>query len=128
MESTSTTWSQVTGKGRKILDCAVFRGNTQEREILVSLQNMKKFGIIHETFGLETINDYVYKMNTNESSNYSTVYQVNSLKYYQHQTTKMELKEPSEEGKHLRDELIKRFPKHFVDKLGKIDLQRSKIS
>ena len=80
-----------------MLDCAVFRGNQAEREILVSLQNMKKFGIVHETFGLETIDDYVYKIDMNKPSNYSTVYQVNSLKYYQ--PTKRELKEPSEEQK-----------------------------
>ena len=52
--------TQVTDRRRKILDCAVLRGNKAEREILVSLQNMKKFCIVHETFGLETIDDYVY--------------------------------------------------------------------
>ena len=63
---------------------------------------MKKFGIVYETFGLETIDDYVYKINMNKPSIYSTVYQVNSLKYYQ--PTKRELKEPSEEQKNLTDE------------------------
>ena len=36
----------------------------------------------------------------------------------------MELKEPSEVEKSLRDNLIKEFPKNFVAKLGKDDRQR----
>ena len=76
----------------------------------MSLQNMKCFGIIHPTFGFETIDQFLCNKNKNK---YSEIYQVNSLQYYQ--PTNNDLKEPSEEETRLRDELIKKFPKNFVD-------------
>ena len=59
---------QVTGKGKKMLEGAVIKGNKQEREILVSLQNMKRFGIVHPTFGFETIDQFIYNQNKNNYS------------------------------------------------------------
>ena len=42
--------TQVTGKKKTLLQCAVLRRN-KNPEILVSLENMKKLGRVHPTFG-----------------------------------------------------------------------------
>ena len=41
---------QVTGMKKKLLQCTVLRGNYQNPEILVSLEKMKRLGIVHQTF------------------------------------------------------------------------------
>ena len=54
------TKTQVTGSWKKLLQCCVLRGNRQSPEILVSLERMKALCIIHETFGNQTINEYLF--------------------------------------------------------------------
>ena len=97
--------TQVTGKKKTLLQCAVLRRN-KNPEILVSLENMKRLGIVHPTFGRQTINQF--------SSKYSERYQANSIQYYQ--PTKSDIKEPSKEEKELRENF-----EIFVEKLGKND-------
>ena len=43
----------------KKLECLVLRGNDVDREILVSCETLKKWDIIHCTFGQETVTNYI---------------------------------------------------------------------
>ena len=54
----------------KKLECLVLRGNNVDREILVSCKTLKKWDIIHCTFGQETVTSYInrYKMTRNSSN------------------------------------------------------------
>ena len=65
--------TQVTGTRKKLIQCCVLRGNRQTPEILVSLEKMKALRIIHETFGSETIDEYLFN-NGNKLNKYSEIY------------------------------------------------------
>ena len=108
--------TQVTGKKKTLLQCAVLRRN-KNPEILVSLENMKKLGRVHPTFGHQTIDRSLFNQ-YHISNTYSERYQANSIQYYQ--PTKSDIKEPSKEEKELREKLIGKFPDTFVEKLGKM--------
>ena len=54
-----------------MLDRAELRGNKAEREILGSLKNMKKLGIVHETLSFESIDDSEHKTMNMIKSSYS---------------------------------------------------------
>ena len=45
-------------KGRRMIECAVIDGNGA-RETLISLDYLKKWGILHETFPYENLDDFV---------------------------------------------------------------------
>ena len=45
-------------KGRRMIECAVIEGNGA-REILISLEYLKRWGIVHETFPCENLDDYL---------------------------------------------------------------------
>ena len=109
--------TQVTGKKKTLLQCAVLRRN-KNPEILVSLENMKKLGIVHPTFGHQTIDQSLFNQH-HISNTYSERYQANSIQYYQ--PTKSDIKEPSKEEKELCEKLIGKFPDTFLEKLGKKD-------
>ena len=53
-------------KSTKKLECLVLRGASVDREILVSCDTLMKWDLIHDTFGRETITDYVYRKNCKE--------------------------------------------------------------
>ena len=50
--------SQATGDKRRMIEAAVLRGG-KDRELLVSLKNLKKFRIIHSTFPQQNIDDFL---------------------------------------------------------------------
>ena len=45
-------------KGRRRIECAVIEGNGA-REILISLEYLKRWHIVHETFPKENLDDYL---------------------------------------------------------------------
>ena len=93
--------TQVTGKKKTLLQCAVLRRN-KNPEILVSLENMKKLGRVHPTFGHQTIDQFLFNQ-YHISNRYSEIYQANSIQYYQ--PTKSDIKEPSKKDKELCEKL-----------------------
>jgi len=46
-------------KSTKKLECLVLRGNSVDREILVSCDTLMKWDLIHDTFGRETVTDFI---------------------------------------------------------------------
>ena len=77
---------------------------------------MKALRMIHPTFGKETIDQYLFKNENKSYLKYSERYICNTDQYYK--PPKNSVREPSEEEAKLRDQMIKRFPNCFVDKLG----------
>ena len=47
-------------KGRRMIECAVIDGNGA-RETLISLDSLKKWGILHDTFPHENLDDFISK-------------------------------------------------------------------
>ena len=80
---------------------------------------MKNLKILNETFGLQTIDDFLYNNGTTIGNKYSERYNCKSIQFYQ--PTKTELKEPTKEEKDLRDKLIGKYSKTFLGKLGPED-------
>merc|ERR1711888_561724 len=60
-------------KSTKRLECLVLRGASVDREILVSCDTRMKWNLIHDTFGRETVTDYVYR-------NHATRYNISNSK------------------------------------------------
>ena len=60
-------------KSTKKLECLVLRGASVDREILVSCDTLMKWDLIHDTFGRETVTDYVYR-------NHATHYNISNSK------------------------------------------------
>ena len=54
-----------------MLECAVIYGN-ESRETLISLEMMKKWGILHPTFPNEIIEDFVNRKYLNKNTCYYT--------------------------------------------------------
>ena len=57
--------------GRRLIDCAVIDGG-KNKETLISIDYLKKWNLIHQTFTLETIDDYLERKFKNNK--YSTLY------------------------------------------------------
>ena len=48
-------------KSTNKLECLVLRGASVDREILVSCDTLMKWDLIHNTFGRETVTDYIHR-------------------------------------------------------------------
>ena len=95
--------SQALDGRRKLVEAAVLRGNRTDREILISLQLLKTWNLIHETFPHEDIYSFYNRTNKNHSA-YSTHYSSNPMKsneIYEKEGNNSELKEPSKGCKEL---------------------------
>ena len=57
--------------------CQDFKGNTNDREILISLKILKTWGLIHATFPQESVFDFMNRMNKTKKSAYSVPYSNN---------------------------------------------------
>ena len=71
-------------KSTKKLECLVLRGNSVDREILVSCDTLMKWDLIHDTFGRETVTDYIHRNSThynisNSKLNKIKVKNINSM-------------------------------------------------
>ena len=109
---------QATGDRKRKLECAVLSGG-KDREVLVSLKNLKKMGLIHPTFPNQTVYDFLHTYSNKNEKSYSSVYKAQTMEYYT--KSKPDLKKPSKEAKTLQNKLISKHHHNFVDKLTKND-------
>ena len=85
-------------KGRKMLECAVIDAGSA-REILISLDYLKKWGILHPTFPYENLDDFVSRKFLNKSTcYYSDVLNLSNGLYSVDRTAR----EPSQQCKDKR--------------------------
>ena len=67
--------------GRQMIECAVIEGNGA-KEILISLEYLKKWGILHESFPHEILDDFITRKYLNKSTAYySDVLNLNTNLY-----------------------------------------------
>ena len=100
-----------------MLECALLDGNGS-RETLISLEIIKKWGILHATFPYESLEDFVNRKYLNKNTAYySDVLNLNNNLYTVDRTTR----EPSQMCKDKREEILKKWPGCFKEKLEKGD-------
>ena len=114
----------------KKLECLVLRGNCVDREILVSCDTLKKWDLIHSTFGRETVTDFINRSNStrynisNSRLIRNKIKNVNNLSqlYNKSQISTDELlgKIPPECVK-LREKVLRIHKRNFKEKLGPTD-------
>ena len=114
-------------KSTKELECLVLRGASIDREILVSCDTLMKWDLIHDTFGRETVTDYVYRNNAThyKSSNSKIIRNkcknINSMSQLYNKsnlpTDDLLEKIPTECIK-LREKILKIHKRNFKEKLG----------
>ena len=84
--------AQATGGKKRMIEAAVLRGG-RDRELLVSLKNLKRMKMIHPTFPHQTVDDYFIQYKKNKSSKqYSFLY---NAKYAYYRSSRAHLKKPS---------------------------------
>ena len=109
---------QATGDRKRKIEAAVLSGG-KDREILVSLKNLKKMGLIHETFPHQTVKDFLITYANKNEKSYSSVYKAQTAQYYT--KSRGSLRKPSREAQALQDKLINKHKNNFVSKLSKQD-------
>ena len=108
-ECSSTTGSW----GRKLVKVAVIRGD--KKETLISLQLLKNWDLIHESFPNQTLNDYI-ELTTNKSYQaYSSWYEIFSQLY----EGSRDVKPSSKACQNLQDELMGKYAHCFKEELEK---------
>ena len=104
-------------KGRRRIECAVIEGNGA-REILISLEYLKRWNIVHSTFPRENLDDYL----TRKFFNKQTCYYSDSLNLNQNlYEVDREIREPSEKCRKKREDILKKYPECFKEILEKGD-------
>ena len=115
----------------KKLECLVLRGNDVDREILVSCETLKKWDIIHCTFGQETVTSYINRCkmtrNLNDLTSLQMSNKIKNVKNLSQLYTKSKVptdelldKVPPECIK-LREKVLRIHNKNFKEKLGPND-------
>ena len=109
-----------------MIEAAVLSGG-KDRELLVSLKNLKRFRMIHSTVPRETIDQYFIRYNRNKvNKEYSNAYKVTSERFEElpnsyYKPNGAHLKKPSKEAHDLQNKFIEKYKNYFIDKLGKSD-------
>merc|ERR1712215_632080 len=104
-------------KTPKKLTVFILRGNSVDREVLISVQLCKKWGIIHPTFPHETIKTYI-----NRKSKIKKLKEKVSAIYERSNTpTKTKVESVDIKCEKLRLKILAKYSANFKDKLGKED-------
>ena len=108
--------------GRKLLEAAVLRGETEAKEILVSLGYLKKWDLLHDSFPMESVSSYINRISNKGYSAYSSLYSFHSkCEGDNHHSESKPLKEPSKKCRKMKEEIVKNWSDCFKDKLEKGD-------
>ena len=117
-------------KSTKKLEFLVLRGASIDREILVSCDTLMKWDLIHDTFGRETVTDYVYRNNvTHYNSSNSKIIRnkckisTQCLSYIIKQTFLLTIywKKFQQNVSNLGEKILKIHKRNFKEKLGPKD-------
>ena len=116
---------QATGEKRKRIQAAVLSGG-KDRELLVSLQNLKRFRMIHQMFPHETIDQFFIRYRNKCPKEYSNVYKISSEEYNEpefsyYKRSRDHLKKPSRAAEDLQKKFVEKYKDNFRGKLGKND-------
>ena len=88
------------------------------KETLISLEYLKKWGILHDSFPHENLDDFITRKYLNiNTAYYSDVLNLNTNLYSVNRT----IREPSQECKKKREEILTEWSSCFKEKLEKGD-------
>ena len=65
--------------GRKLVEAAVVR--SEKKETLISLDLLKRWDLVHESFPFQTVSDYIYSRKNKSLKAYSSLYDFHSQIY-----------------------------------------------
>ena len=97
--------------GRKMVEAVVIQGDS--KETLTSLQLLKKWDLIHDSFPQQTISDYINSKSNKRFAAYSTLYYFQSNIYQESR----KLKPPSRDCGKLREDIKKNWQSFFKEEL-----------
>ena len=97
--------------GRKMVEAAVIQGD--RKETLISLQLLKKWDLIHDSFPHQTISDYIVNKSNKKYTAYSMHYELHSNIYEENR----KLKPPSRVCRKLREYIVKNCDGCFKEEL-----------
>ena len=112
--------TQVLGSKIAKLEVAILRGNSTDREILLSLQTLIEWNLVHPDFPNVTLDTYIFnkrKENKSYSALYSRQSQQNSHVKIREQGEDFILDDPSPECQKLQNKLLVKFKDCFKEKL-----------
>ena len=108
--------SQVLGARKKRVRAAVLEGNNSEREILISLELLQQWDLVHPSFPRETVSDYFVSLNKNKKNKvYSNLYNtVNRAVYEKSSQSQRKLRDPSRKCIKLKEKMIHKYKSNFT--------------
>ena len=108
--------SEVLGAVRKQMEVAVIEGVEGVKEVLVSLKLMKMWGMVHNSFPLESVDSFYKRVH--EENKYDSTY---ILYYSVESSTSKPLPPPSKQCELLKQKILSGWKDAFKNKLGKND-------
>ena len=105
--------SQATGDKRRMIEAAVLDGG-KDRELLVSLKNLKKMRMIHSTFPHQNIDQIFLTYENKRDKEYSIVYKAHTENSY-YTKSRSHLKKPSIESQNLQNKRIHKHKHYFTN-------------
>merc|ERR1712090_8721 len=113
---TADMWVKIAAiKTMKRLRCLILRGSGVNREVLVSCKMLKKWGLLHQSFPHETVEDFCNRKNKIKTQKIAAVYDKSSI------SSKDRINNVPEGCQVLRQKVLKKHAGIFKDKLGKLD-------
>ena len=113
---------QVLGNRRRRVKAAVLEGNEADREILISLDLLIEWDLVHPNFPQETLSEYFSKkMNKNKlkQKSYSNLYSARTVTaIYEREGLTHNLREPTKLCKKLKEKITNKYGSNFKEKLG----------
>ena len=100
------------GKTKK-LTCLILRGNSVDREILISIKMLKKWNLVHPTFPHETVSNFVKRKI--KLQKVASVFDKSAI------SSKVRVNTVPLECQTLRNKTLKKHADIFKDKIGKTD-------
>ena len=89
----------------------------RKKETLISLDLLKRWDLVHESFPFQTVSDYIYSRKNKSLKAYSSLYDFHS-QIYEEST---EIKKPSKKCNRLRDEIMGKWLHAFKEELEPTD-------
>ena len=107
------------------LEVAILKGNSTDREILLSLGTLIEWNLVHKDFPKITIDKYIFNKHKENKSKYSVLYsqqsEQNSHVKIREQGENFILDDPSPECQNLQNKLMKKYKDCFKEWLSPQD-------
>ena len=117
---------QVLGNRRRRVQAAVLEGNDSDREILISLDLLIQWDLVHPNFPNETLSQYFLKMNKNKNTTKKPHYYANkaTTAIYEREGLSHNLRDPTHLCMKLKEKIITKYKNNFKERLGPLDRMR----